>query len=128
MRIIRRGGCHTIPRMVLFHLAGKETTDGREPIGLHLPNRVVCGKARCECWPRPGLHPTQRAAVVDEVPFFAGIAWFSVRVFRSYDISGKVRSMCLITRSVLRTLVLALLCPATFRRSLGSFLRGECDC
>jgi len=74
-------------------------------------------------------HPAEHreAAVVDEVPFFARIAWFSVRVFRSYDISGKVRSMCLITRSVLRTLVLALLCPATFPHSFGSFLRGECD-
>lgn len=75
-------------------------------------------------------HPAEHreAAVVDEVPFFAEIAWFSVRVFRSCDISEKVRSMCLITRSVLRTLVLALLCPAKFRHGLESALLGECDC
>ena len=24
---------------------------------------VVCGRARCERWPRPGLHPTQRTRI-----------------------------------------------------------------
>jgi len=63
MEIIRRGGCHTIPRTVLFRLASRETTGGREPIGLHLLNRVVLGRARCERWPRPSLHPTQRTRI-----------------------------------------------------------------
>ena len=54
---------HTLPSGVLFRFAGRQTTGGREPIGLHLPNRVVCGRARCERWPRPGLHPTQRTRI-----------------------------------------------------------------
>ena len=54
----------------------------------------------------------QEVAGVHEVPFFVRTVWFPGTVFRSYDVSGKVYSMCLIARSALRVLVFALLFPA----------------
>ena len=48
---------------MFFRLARREPNGGREPMGLHLPNRVICGRGRCKRWTRSGLHPAQRTQI-----------------------------------------------------------------